>query len=60
MINSRIVLLAGEMTGRALEHGVPHVRPGEDHLELMVRPVPGRQVLEEHDHLLEIQLLQLL
>jgi len=34
-------ILAGEMTGRAFEHCMPHVRPGEDHLELVVPPGPS-------------------
>ena len=38
-------ILAGEMTGRAFEHCMPHVRPGEDHLELVVPPGPSRKAL---------------
>ena len=52
-------VLAGEMTGRAFEHCMPHVRPGEDHLELVVSPGPSRKALKEHHHVLEIQFLQL-
>ena len=52
-------ILAGEMTGRAFEHCMPHVRPGEDHLELVVPPGPSRKALKEHHHVLEIQFLQL-
>lgn len=52
-------VLAGKVAGRAFEHRVPHVRPREDHLELVVRPGPCGKVLKEHHHLLKIQLLQL-
>lgn len=48
------------MTWRAAEHSVPHESSGEDHLELMVSPVLRGKVLEEHDHLLEIKLLELI
>jgi hypothetical protein len=52
-------VLAGEVAGRAFEHRVPHVCPREDHLQLVVRPGPRGEVLQEHHHLLKIQLLQL-
>jgi hypothetical protein len=56
---TKFPLLAGKVTGRALEHGVPHESPGEDHLKLVVRPGPCGEVLKEHHHFLKIQFLQL-
>lgn len=57
--DKKFPLLAGKVTGRALEHGVPHESPGEDHLKLVVRPGPRGEVLKEHHHFLKIQFLQL-
>ena len=51
--------LAGKVAGRAFEHRVPHVSPGEDHLKLVVCPGPCGKVLKEHHHFLKIQFLQL-
>jgi hypothetical protein len=52
-------ILAGKVAGRAVEHRVPHVGPGEDYLKLMVRPGSSRKVLKEHHHFLKIQFLKL-
>jgi hypothetical protein len=52
-------ILAGKVTGRAFEHRMPHVSPGEDHLKLMVRPGSCGKVLKEHHHFLKVQFLKL-
>jgi hypothetical protein len=58
-LQARNTFLAGKVAGRAFEHRVPHVSPGEDHLKLVVRPGPCGKVLKEHHHFLKIQFLQL-
>lgn len=49
---------ASQMSGRVVEHGVPHIRLRKHRLQLQMRPVMCRKMLKEHHHLLKIELLQ--